>query len=252
MRALVRILKIAFYFSIFSAANANASVVYTYTGSHFTDFAWDSYHVHPLQVFDSSDNVTFQFTLSGALPPLMSLWYSAGYPFGTYVTETIVNQDTSIPPPVVVESWSLTSGPLNYSGTALQDIDFIVYTDIDGNVFDWRFTTRQYSNFFLPNSPYPEIDSYIYSTGNYYFGPFSEMAITCLGDIDCLADPGYPIGLTATPGVWTISSVNPPSQIPTPSSAALSILAISCLLYSRKKSGAFRNEMQPNRVAFSQ
>ncbi len=190
----------AFLF-IFSLACHAATTEYTYTGSKFNHFSYESNthgNIYPWKIFTENDSVKFTLTLSDAIP--------AGSRINISGDQLMFNGNTG-PSPIKLVSWTLESGPLKLSSSDV----FLLSIDINlhGQIYDWSVQAWDYipAGFFAPGTISSGVDTSIRTFYSSSLQRGSDFAITCLGDTTCLDASGYPIGSTSTPGAWTVSTV---------------------------------------------
>lgn len=203
-------------FALFAmtTANALAVVTYTYTGQHFDHFNYSSslYDVYPGDTFTSNDFVSVRLTFSEAIPASSTLQ------FGSNLVPTL-NHMTG-PSPTMPLTWEISAGPVVM--TSSPHLSVYLGTDAYGNIGWWDI------------SVYEPLSTFPYGAGTLFSGVDSviktrtrsdgfgeDYAITCLGDLTCLAAHGYPMGSTGAwdlrpAGTWSVSSG---AAVPVPGAA---------------------------------
>ena len=224
-----------FFLMISFFSGANASVVYTYTGNNFNDFRWNSVETHPWEIFNTSDNISIRIVFSDIIPAGTILRFGAAYQNGSFLTEYTVNHQVDVPSPVVVEDWTIASGPISFARSSFQGIDFEIFViEESGLPYQWDIRASESSTTYT--SPYHGAppNSYIRSFVNTHPDAYGgeDYAATCLENLDCLTGRGIPVGSVLGSGTWTISSL-PESEIPIASTASLFLLSLLALTLSR-------------------
>jgi hypothetical protein len=234
MRVFARRLTLVCYFLLFFTGASHASVVYTYTGSHFESLGQNTLPTHPGKVFEESDGLFFQIRLSSVLPAGTTFGHTDYYLYGS--STSLSNADggsNPLPPAPAVESWFLSIGAVTLSGVGSQNLIFSMTHDLNGDVSRWQILANETSNYSRPFSDSLMVDTNVFSVG-VTPGAFIEYVSTCLGDISCLDSGNYSGASTQAAGIWTVAAVDS-LQVPTPSSASLLMAALSGVAFLRRR-----------------
>lgn len=214
------------------AGAADATVIYTYTGNHFDNFAYASgvSHYEGENFFTTDDFLTVQLTLSDLLPASSTLRFNQ-------TLEPIFNS-TIGPSPVTPLAWQMSAGPLSFSSSDWLSVS--LSTDASGNIYSWDITMYEK----LPSFPYGDgtdfagVDSVLQTRSwSQYPGSSRDYAASCLGDQQCLSSHGYPVGSVGVwephvAGTWTVTEV---ASVPAPATALLFATGLMGLVVRRRK-----------------
>lgn len=214
---------LAFLLATFAIA-AQSSVLYEYTGKNFNRFSASSSEldVYPDKtVFSSSDHLSFSFVLSEALPAHSNIFFNVQL-------EVMLNNNTG-PSPISVESWKAKAGPLTL--TTASFLQASISTGEFGEVNNWNFELYNYlPDPFQEGTVFRGVDTLMRSYHQDWPSSSMDVAVSCLGEAQCLSAFGYPIGSVNMPGVWSISI----TPVPEPATLSIVGLALAGLAYNRR------------------